>query len=113
MGMARQAPTTAVTGCLVCELEAESEEKGEDDLAERLGVAQERSVGRFIVEIDGDGTVLACRFDGLSHGSPSVQMAIVRMRHGEGNVLKDQAYGKRLRVSPRNSVECALRLVLS
>jgi hypothetical protein len=28
------------------------------------------------------------------------------MRHGEGNVLKDQAYGKRLRVSPRNSVEC-------
>ena len=24
MGMARQAPTTAVTGCLVCELEADS-----------------------------------------------------------------------------------------
>src|SRR5262245_1864485 len=76
MGMARQAPTTAVTGCLVCELEADSEEKGEDDLEERLGVAQELRVGRFIVEIDGDGTVLACRFDGLSHVLPSVQMAI-------------------------------------
>ena len=61
MGMARQAPTTAVTGCLVCELEADSEEKGEDDLEERLGVTQELSVGRFVVEIDGDGTVLACQ----------------------------------------------------
>ena len=28
------------------------------------------------------------------------------MRHGEGNVLKDQAYGKKLRVSPRNPGEC-------
>ena len=60
----------------MCELEADSEEKGEDDLEERLGVAQERSIGRFIVEIDSNGTVLACRFDGLSHVSPSVQMAI-------------------------------------
>ena len=59
------------------------------------------------MEIDGDGTVLACRFDGLSHVSPSVQRPLARMRHGEGNVWKDQAYGKRLRVSPRNSVECA------
>src|SRR5438270_10970855 len=29
-----------------------------------------------------------------------------RMRHGEGNGLKDQAFGKRLRVSPLNRVEC-------
>jgi hypothetical protein len=70
MGMARQAPTTAVTGCLVCELEAESEEKGEDDLEERLGVAQELSVGRFIVEIDSDGTVVPRPCDAVSNVSP-------------------------------------------
>jgi hypothetical protein len=60
----------------MCPDTSNSGECGEDDLEERLGVAQELSVGRFIVEIDGDGTVWACRFGGLSHVSPSVQMAI-------------------------------------
>jgi hypothetical protein len=75
MGVAREAATLAAAG-LVEELKAEGEEEGEDELDKRFGVAYESKVGRLIVEIDGDGTVVACRFDGLSHVSPSVQMAI-------------------------------------
>lgn len=82
-----------MTGRLVGELEAEREEKSEDDLEERLGVAQEFSVGRLIVEIDGDGPVLACRFGGLSPRLPPWRWSLARMRHRDGNVLKDQAYG--------------------
>jgi hypothetical protein len=44
-------------------------DKGEDELDKRLGVAQEFSVGRLIVEIDGDGAVFAYRFGSLSHVS--------------------------------------------
>jgi hypothetical protein len=51
------------------ELEAEGEDEGEDILDERLGVTQERKVGRLIVEIDGEGAILAWRFGGLSHVS--------------------------------------------
>ena len=55
---------------------AEGEEEGQETFEERFAIMKQVIVGRFIVEIDGDGTVLACRFDGLSHVSPSVQMAI-------------------------------------
>ena len=57
MGVARQAPAAA-TGGLVGELKAEGEEKGEDEFDKRLAIAQELKVGRFILEIDGDGAVL-------------------------------------------------------
>ena len=68
MGVARQAPAAATRG-LVCELETDRQDKGEDELDKRLGVAQEFSVGRLIVEIDGDGAVFAYRFGSLSHVS--------------------------------------------
>ena len=53
MGMTRQAPATA-TGGLVGELKAQ----GEDTFDKRFAVAKELNVGRFIVEIDGDGAVV-------------------------------------------------------
>ena len=68
MGVARQAPAAATRG-LVCELETDRQDKGEDELDKRLGVAQEFNVGRLIVEIDGDGAVFAYRFGSLSHVS--------------------------------------------
>src|SRR5215467_5562804 len=68
MGVARQAPVAATRG-LVCELEADRQDKGEDELDKRLGVALEFSVGRLIVGIDGDGAVFAYRFGSLSHVS--------------------------------------------
>jgi hypothetical protein len=60
----------------VLQLKTEREEKGEDELDKPFRVVQERKVGRLIVEIDGDGAIFAGRFRGLSHVSPSVQMAV-------------------------------------
>jgi hypothetical protein len=54
--VAGQTPTPA-TGRLVCELEAQREQEGQDTLDKRLPIAEQAQVGRFIVEIDGDGTV--------------------------------------------------------
>ena len=59
MGVARQAPATA-TGRFMCELKAKAQEKGEDEFNKGPAIAEQVSVGRFIVEIDGDGTVLPC-----------------------------------------------------
>src|SRR5207253_7586058 len=68
VGVARQAATCAAAG-LMEELKTRREEEGEDKLDTRLGVVKELAVGRFVVEIDGDGAVCAGRFDGLSHVS--------------------------------------------
>jgi hypothetical protein len=57
MGVTRQAPTAATSG-LVGELKAQGEEQGEDAFDKRFAVATELNVGRFIVEIDGDGAVV-------------------------------------------------------
>jgi hypothetical protein len=105
MGVACQAAALAATG-VVCELEAEGEEEGEDAFDKRFAITKELEVGGFGVEIDGDGAVLACRFGGVSHVSSPGQRPLVRMRYGDGNVLKDQAYCERLGASPLNSVEC-------
>jgi hypothetical protein len=75
-----------------------------------FGVAQEGTVGRLIVGIDGDGAVSAYRFGSLSHVSSPCRWPLVRMRHREGNVLKDQAYDERLGASPLNPVECGFRV---
>src|SRR4029450_11840395 len=81
----------AVTGRLVFELEADGEDEGEDELDERLGIAKELCVSGLIVEIDGEGAVLAWCFGCLCHVSSPWGWQLVRMRHGAGNVLKDQA----------------------
>ena len=58
------------------ELEANREHEGKDKLDKRLGGAHEGKVGRLIVEIDGDRTVLTYRFGGPFHVSPSGKMAV-------------------------------------
>jgi len=68
MGVACQAAALAAAG-LVEELEAKRKDEGEDELDKRLGVVEERKVGRLIVEVDGDGPVVACCFGGLCHVS--------------------------------------------
>src|SRR6266571_3115974 len=105
MGVARQASTLTAAG-LVEELKAEGEEEGEDELDERVGVGQEPKIGRLIVEIDGEGAVVTYRFGGVPHVSSPGQRPFAQMRHGEGNVLKDQMNCERLGSSPLNSVEC-------
>src|SRR4029450_2614396 len=93
--------TLAATG-FVGELKAEGEEEGEDEFNKRFGGAQERKVGRLIAEVDGDRAVVTYRFGSVSHVSSPGQMPLARMRHGEGNVLKDQASCGRLRGDPLN-----------
>src|SRR5215471_11103745 len=39
-------------------------------------------------------------------GHPLWRWPLAWMSHREGNILKDQAYGERMGVSPRNSMEC-------
>src|SRR5262249_18066761 len=72
MRVACQAPT-ATTGRLMCELKAKSQEKGEHAFDKRLPIAQELKVGRFIVEIDGDGAVFTGLADSVAHGHPQVR----------------------------------------
>jgi hypothetical protein len=75
MGVARETPAATTAG-LVVELKAQGEEKGEDEFDKCLPIAQQLKVGGLIVEIDGDGAVFPRRFGGLSHVSPSIEMAI-------------------------------------
>ena len=70
MRVARQAPT-AVTGRLVEELKAEGEKEREYEFNKGLAVAKQLKVGRFIVEIDGNGPIFAGLASCVSHGSPS------------------------------------------
>src|SRR2546426_12267543 len=73
MGVASQTPA-AVTGRFVVELKADGEDEGEDQLNKRFGVVQQCKGGRLIVEVDGEGAVLACRFGSIAHvSSPSHQ----------------------------------------
>jgi hypothetical protein len=70
MRMPRQA-STAVTGRLVFQLEAEGEEKSEHELEKRLAIAKELKVGRFVLKIDGDSPIFAGLTGSVAHGSPS------------------------------------------
>ena len=58
VGVAGQAPALAAAG-LVEELEAKRKDEGEDELDKRLGVVEERKVGRLIVEVNSDRAVFA------------------------------------------------------
>jgi hypothetical protein len=69
MGVARQPPATP-TRHLVCELKAKRQDEGEDTFDKRLAVTKELEVGRFVLKIDGDGAVCACRFGCFPHVSP-------------------------------------------
>jgi hypothetical protein len=58
MGVACETPAS-LAGALVCELKADGPEKSEHPVEERLAVVKQVSVGRFIVEINGDGAVVS------------------------------------------------------
>jgi hypothetical protein len=69
MGVARQAPATP-TSHLMCELKAKRPDEGEDTFDKRLAITKELEVGRFVLEIDGDGAVFSRRFGRWAHVSP-------------------------------------------
>jgi hypothetical protein len=53
---------TAGTGGFVGKLEADREDKGEDELDKGLAVVHQLEVRGYVVKIDGDGAVLSRRF---------------------------------------------------
>jgi hypothetical protein len=95
------------------ELEAQREDEGQDELDKSLAIVEELEVGGLILEIDGDGAVLAFGFGGLDHVSSPSRRWWVRMRHGEINVLKWQEYRERIEALPLNPVESGLSLSLA
>lgn len=64
MGVACQTPAS-LTVALVGELKADGQDKGEHPFEERLAIANQVSVGRFSVEINGDGAVVSRRCGGF------------------------------------------------
>jgi hypothetical protein len=75
MGMTGQTATTR-TGRLVGKLKADREDKSEDELNERLVIAEQLHISGFVVKIDGDGAVLAGRFGGRLNMLPFAEMAV-------------------------------------
>ena len=82
--------TAAVTGRFVCKLKTQREDESQDKLDECFAIAEQREVGSFIVEIDGNGAVLSGRFGGVGHVASPCGWQSVWMRHGERNVSKHQ-----------------------
>src|SRR5437660_7517219 len=89
MRMASQT-TAAVTGRFVCKLKTQREDESQDKLDECFAIAEQREVGSFIVEIDGNGAVLSGRFGGVGHVASPCGWQSVWMRYGERNVSKHQ-----------------------
>jgi hypothetical protein len=58
----------------VFQLKAKGEEKGEDTFQERLPIAKELKIGRFVLKIDRDGPVFMSLAGSVTHGSSSGQM---------------------------------------
>jgi hypothetical protein len=54
----------------VSQLKAKSQEKGEHAFDKRFAIAQELTIGGFVLKIDGDGPVYAWLFGGVMHVSP-------------------------------------------
>ena len=52
------------------ELKTQGQHEGDDTFEERLPIAKQLNVGRFISKIDGDRAVFSGRFGGYAHVSP-------------------------------------------
>jgi hypothetical protein len=72
MGVARQAPAPA-TGRLVPQLKAQGEDERDHPFDKGVAVVKQPKIGRFIVEINSDGTVLPRSYGGYAHVSPPGQ----------------------------------------
>ena len=70
--MPRQAPS-AVTGRLVGKVKAQGQEEGAHELEERLAIAPQLQVGRFMLKIHSDSPVFAWVLRSASHGAPPGQ----------------------------------------
>jgi hypothetical protein len=92
------------------QLKAEREDESHHQFDKRLAVVQQLNVGRFIVEIDGDGTIVPRPFGCL----PMCYLPIIRsqklVRHDGGNTLNSQDYREGFRTLPRNPMECVFSL---
>jgi hypothetical protein len=89
MRVACQAPAS-VAGAFVCKLTAEGEDEGQDTFEERLAIVKQVIVGRFIVEIDGNGAVFSCLCGGFPHVSPQVLRSCELTRDNGEKFLKYQ-----------------------
>jgi hypothetical protein len=105
MRVAGQASATA-TGRLMLELKAQGEEKGEDEFDKGLAVVKELKVGPFIVEIDGNGAVVAS-LAGLRMGHPQVKWSVQLMTHNGGIPAPFQGDREGRGLPPLNPMECA------
>jgi hypothetical protein len=75
MGVSGQTPTTEA-GRLVCELQAQGEEQGEDACDQGPAIVHQRQGGGWLLELARDGTVVAGRLSALFHVSSSVARAV-------------------------------------
>jgi hypothetical protein len=89
MGVAGEAPATT-TGGLMFELKTKGQEKGEHAFDKRLAVAKQLNIGRFVLEIDGDGPVFASLAGCSSHGHPQVRWSMQWVTKDEGNASQFQ-----------------------
>ena len=64
------------TARLVCELKAEGEEESTHEFDERLAIAQQLKIGRFILKNNRDRPVFTGLTGAVAHGSPSGQMVV-------------------------------------
>jgi len=87
-------------------LKAQGEDEGQDELDDCLAIGKKLRVGGLIVDIDGDRAILSGRCGGPGHVSSPCGWQSVWMRHGVGNILKDQAYCEKIGALPHNSVAC-------
>jgi hypothetical protein len=98
--------STATTGGFVFQLQTKGQHEGEDTFEERLPIAQQLEIGRFALEIDGDGAVFAGPAGRVAHGHPSVIGSRKLKKHDGGNALQSQDYCEGLRGLPLKAMEC-------
>ena len=89
MGVAGQTAAAAAGG-LVGQLEADREDKGEDELDEGRAVADQLKVIALVVKIDGDGAVFLASFWSRCPCVPLSDRVSDAMRHHENNTLQFQ-----------------------
>jgi hypothetical protein len=105
MRVACQVPVAA-TGGLVGELKAQGQEKGEHAFDKCLPIAKELKVGRFIVEIDGDGPIFTGLVDSVSHGHPQIRWSLSWVTKDEDKASQFQEGRGGGGTLPLKSVEC-------
>ena len=89
------------------QLKAHGQKEGEHELEERLAIAKQLKVGRFILKINGDSPVFAWLFRSASHESLlGHQVSSDDVRHDGGDPLKSQDHHAGLRALPLKAMEC-------